>query len=299
MNPSIYQADLTEVKSFILSKLSSALNNEQLAELNYSIDELRDKQQATAYYMAFSKVVRAFGKEKLSYTDEQLTHAQAIRKDWSPPSSVDKAIRLLILLEIPHSNEKNYLNTLQNLFDAGDVGELVALYAALPVLPYPEKFILRCMEGVRTNMGEVFESVANLNPYPADYLSEDAFNQLVLKCLFIGKPLYKIVNLTHRLNKSLANMAKDYAHERWAASRELSPELWQLLAPYLEAVDLNDIKRLIWSGNDLERAAAELVCSVSPIAEAKELYAASNYKSKIESGELNWHTLGIDAWNNS
>ncbi|MEO8151135.1 MAG: EboA domain-containing protein [Bacteroidia bacterium] len=299
MIKTVYQADLTEVKNFLLSKLSEVLIPDKYSELKYMLDELRDKQQSSAIYIAFSKVVRMFGKAPINYKPGQVEQADIIRKNWLPPSSVDKAIRVLILFEIPHEHDETYINTLEELFGSGDMGELIALYSALPVLPYPDQLIKRCEEGIRTNMGDVFESVGNNNPFPADYLSEDAFNQMVLKCMFIGKPLYKVINLNHRLNKALAVMALDYAHERWAALRKINPELWQLIAPFLESKDLKDVERSLWTGDELERRAVVLACAESQSTEMLYIYNESNYKQQIESGELNWFTIGVEVWRNN
>ena len=292
----IYQADLNEVKFFLLNKLSSVLVPDKFSELLYLLSELKDKQQPVALYMSFSKTVRLFGKNYIEYSAAESAQAGQIRKDWIPPSSIDKAIRLLLLLETPHIHPQQFYDILENLFDTADVGELVALYGALPVLPYPEQFIIRCTEGIRSNMGEVFEAIANNNPYPADFLNEEAFNQMVLKCLFVGKPLYLVVNLNERLNPKLAQMALDYANERFAALRKVNPELWQLVAPWTRPQDMHDIERIIWTGDDFDRQAAALLCSVSNLTEAKNFYATSNYRQAIEKGDLTWHTLGVSAW---
>lgn len=297
--PPIYQGTESAVKTFLNTVISKTLSTDKFAELICQIDDLRSQQKAGSFYIAFSKAVRIFGKNKLNYTSEQIKKAQELRKDWTPPSSVDKAVRLLILLEIPVNNETIYMGTLENLFGSGDVGELVALYSSLPLLPYPEKLITRCTEGIRTNMGEVFEAIANDNPFPAEYLSEDAFNQMVLKCLFVGKPLYKVTNLHHRLNKKLALMASDYAHERWAAQRKVNPELWQLVAPFMETRHIKDIQHLAHSEDELEKQAATIVCAASQLTEAEEINALSNYRMKTESGELNWYNLGVHVWRNN
>jgi len=284
----------SEVKAFLHTILAKVLSPEKYAELNSMLDNLLSQPKTGAFYMSFSRAVRMFGKDKLNYNANELKNADELHKNWTPPSSVDKAVRLLILLQISDENEPEYLTMIENLFASGNVGEMVALYSALPLMSYPEKLIIRCMEGVRTNMGEVFEAVANHNPFPAEYLSEDAFNQMVLKCLFVGKPLYKVVNLQFRLNKNLARMANDYAHERWSAERKVNPELWQLVAPYLEVKNMKDIQRLALSEDELERKAAALVCSISPLTELKEI----NYPLPVESVQLNWKGLGTEVWNN-
>ena len=227
------------VLNFLEATLKATLSVERFIEYSAVIKAIQTGKSPSFLYTSFSKVVRLFGKAPVHYTPAQLKEAGSAMPGWTPPSSVDKIIRSMILLSIPQTDSDNYFNTIEELFSAGDVGELSALYTALPVLPFPEKFISRCMEGVRTNMGEVFEAVANNNVYPSLYLDEDAFNQLVLKCLFVGKPLYKITNLEKRLNAKLAIMASDFAQERWAAHRDVSPELWKIVEPFLGHEKLN------------------------------------------------------------
>ncbi len=298
VNPVTYQADKKVVCDFILTKLSSLLINDKYSELKYLLDELQNTLSTSALNLAFSKVVRVFGKENISYSDTEINQANAIRKSWQPPSSIDKAIRILLILELPDENETAFLSGYQSLFSTADLGESAALYATLPLLPYPEKLIARCEEGVRTNMGEVFESVANNNPFPADYLSEDAFNQMVLKCVFVGKPLFRITHLQQRLNEDLARMAIDYAHERWAAARELTPEIWQLIQPFLNATNIADAQRLAASQNQFEKQAAALVCYDNKMPEVQNILQQLNLNSDIENGSLSWQTLGKQVWQN-
>ena len=67
------------------------------------------------------------------------------------------------------------------------LGELVAIYQALPLLPFPEQYRARAAEGIRSNMNAVFEAMALRNPYPSDYLDEGAWNQLVLSVCSSGR----------------------------------------------------------------------------------------------------------------
>ena len=142
------------------------------------------------------------------------------------------------------------MRRLDQLCATADVDELVAFYLGLAVYPDPPRHRLRAAEGLRTNMSVVFESVAHRNPYPAEQLSEEAWNQMVLKALFIGSPLHPIVGLDRRANSVLARMLCDYAHERWAAGRPVSPELWRCVGPFASGPLLADLGRV------LERAAA-------------------------------------------
>ena len=91
-------------------------------------------------------------------------------------------------------------------------------------------------------MRVVFEAVAHRNPYPAEHFAEPAWNQLVLKALFVGSPLDPIVGLDARRNPTLARMLCDYAHERWAASRPVSPELWRCVGPFATGPMLDGLR---------------------------------------------------------
>ena len=75
-------------------------------------------------------------------------------------------------------------------FTAAEVNELVALHGALPVLAYPRKFTVRCAEGIRSTVGDVLQPLFAII-YPAEYLEEAAWNQLVLKA-FTEKEIDRI-----------------------------------------------------------------------------------------------------------
>ena len=71
----------------------------------------------------------------------------------------------------------------------------------------------------------LFEAVACENPYPARYFPKRNFNQVILKALFTGVPLSRVVGLSSRLNAELSRMAGDYASERRAAGRTVPSDI--------------------------------------------------------------------------
>ena len=129
------------------------------------------------------------------------------------------------------------------------------------------------------------------NPYPAEYLDEAAWNQLVLKAIFTEKPVHRIVGLDERTNQNLANTLSDYAHERWAAHRKLNPMLWRCVAPFVNDKIYPDIERIAVSENQLEREAAALVCQQSDFKAVKDLLKKHPELQEVLNANLTWEKL--------
>jgi hypothetical protein len=62
-------------------------------------------------------------------------------------------------------------------------------------------------------------------------------------------------------------MLCDYAHERWAAHRPVSPELWRCVGGFADGPMLADLERVIATGTEPERAGAALSARHNPNAE--------------------------------
>ncbi len=224
-----------------------------------------------ALYRAISLVVRKLGKAPLALDAAALAAAHDARPRWDPSGwSVDQAARVRVLLAADGDGEA-FAHRLDALCATADVDELVAFYRGLPLYPDPARHRARAAEGLRSNMRVVFEAVAHRNPYPAEQLGEDAWNQMVLKALFVGSALDPIVGLDRRANPALARMLGDYAHERWSAHRPVSPELWRCVGPFAAGALLADIQRVLESNQPSERAAAVLALRSARAPEARQL----------------------------
>ncbi len=227
-------------------------------------------------YLAFGFVPRRIGKGDLALPRAELLKAQDARAGWDPSGwSVDHAARSLLVLSLPADQRTTYLETLDTLFSAGEVGELVALYQSLPLLPHQEAHVPRAAEGLRTNIKPVFAAIAHRNPYPAERFDESQWNQMILKSLFIDLPLAPIIGLDERVNEPLMRMLCDYAHERWAAGRAVSPELWRCVGPVAEGAALDDLARVLRDGTETERRAAYESLATNERPEAKALLASA------------------------
>ncbi|MBW4677911.1 MAG: EboA family metabolite traffic protein [Desmonostoc geniculatum HA4340-LM1] len=255
------------------------------------------------FFTAFSAVPRYLGKQKLQLTSQDLEAAQEAISGWNPVNwSVDQAGRTLLLLALPHDDAETYVRvsfgeaspTLDKVFSSADMGELVALYQSLPLLPHPELHRQRAAEGIRSNMSNVFEAIALRNPYPADYLDNAAWNQMVLKAVFVGSPLHLIWGLDRRANPELAKMLTDYAHERWAAKRSVIPELWRPVGKFADSAIIADLEKVLANGDITEQQAAALACAESALPQAQALLSHyPDLQSSIEQGNLTWSSFSV------
>jgi hypothetical protein len=116
---------------------------------------------------------------------------------------------------------------------------------------------------------------------------------MVVKALFIGSTLAPIQGLDERRNVDLARMLVDYAHERWAAGRDVKPELWRCVGPFADqGLGFDELVRVLNSGAEPERKAAALALSECPSPEALiELEMAPEIWRDIRNGKLTWEML--------
>ena len=274
----------------LLRWLNSQLDSSAYDWLEKTLDQLLNDATALKLFSSFSAVSRRVGKADLALTEEDIQVANTLRVGWNPQGwSVDQAARTLLLLAYSVQDATAYVVGLEKLFSAADVAEQVALYQSLPLLPYPERFIERAVEGLRSNITTVFNAIALCNPFPADYFDEAAWNQMVLKALFVESSLSQIQGLETRANDKLAQMLADYAHERWAAGRTVNPQLWRPLGPFATGELVSDLERVLQQGQPFEKQAAALACASAPSSEAKGLLLrVPELQAQIKNGQLTW-----------
>jgi hypothetical protein len=284
-------AQTEEVKNILTAIIRDHLSPETWGWL--AEKSILGNQSSQQLNLSFVSIPRKTGKQVIHFTSQQQEALSAARPHFSIENwSIDRLSRVWLLLHIDPSKKENYIHTIENLFSAAEMNELVALYSSLPVLHYPESWAHRCTEGIRSNIGIVLEAIICNNPYPSEQLTDAAWNQLVMKAFFTDKPIHKIVGLDQRANKELANILWDYANERWAASRTVNPQLWRCIGKFIDAKNFPGIQRIYNSADETEREAAALACYESSYPAAKELLNQNNVlKSQIESGVLTWDTL--------
>ena len=186
--------------------------------------------------------------------------------------------RNYLLLSYQVSSSKSFDEIYKKIKVTSDLQETLALYKGLNIFPYSEDLRKSAEEGLRSNMKEVFDCVALDSLFPSQHFAEDAWNQMILKALFVDSPIYKIKNFDSRKNENLSLMVIDYALERIAASRTINPELWRCVISVENPRIIDYWRKLLDSGNSIEKAAIKLSLEIQS-SEVKNKFLNSNLKS--------------------
>jgi hypothetical protein len=206
-------------------------NSEQaVSYLRQQADSFQSNPQVSVFYRVFTALPRFVGKQPVDVPADITFALERVRPGFTVLGwTLDRLARVWWLLQFPVDGESVYVKTIGQLFKAGELNELVALYSALPVLAFPEAWRFQATEGIRNNIADVQSAIMLHNPYPADYFDEAAWNQMILKAFFTDKDVTQIIKLYERKNARLAHTLADYVAERRAAGRSLPPAIETLL----------------------------------------------------------------------
>ncbi len=273
--------------------LARRLSADQVTWIDEHSARIAAAPASNALTIAVGLASRRVGKQPLALSADEAAIASEVRPglnagDWS----VDQAVRILFVLASHAGAEATFPARLDTLVRSGEIGEQIALYRGMPLYPAPDQVLATAREGIRSAMQPVYEAVAHRSPYPAEQFSEAMWNQMVVKALFIGSTLAPIQQLDERRNADLARMLVDYAHERWAAGRPVSPELWRCVGPFAGDTYFEELLRVFESPSSIERKAAALAFAECPTPDALLILESSPaIWSDIRSGRLSWDSL--------
>lgn len=202
---------------------------------------------------------RRLGKSDLALDEAELAAARRSQPGFDPGNwSVDQAARVAFVLACYRGDAAGFARQLDALADTAEIYELVALYRGFALYPGGGALEARARAAVRSAMRPVFEAIAHRNPYPATHFDAGAWNQMVVKTFFLETPLWPVQGLEWRANPPLARMLVDLAHERWAAGRAVSPELWRCVVPHADEAGYAAVARVLADGGEAERLAVAL-----------------------------------------
>ena len=176
---------------------------------------------------AFTSARRALGTESVPEGTEIAAGTQRIPLRGWGASDVGRA--LLLVVSTRHRSPPAVVSA---LFRLGDENERVSIVRALGLLPDGPGLKAVALEAGRVNSVALFSALALDNPYPAEHYTDHEFNQLVLKAMFMGQPIGRIVGLEARANEDLSRMSEDFYDERTAAGRPAPVDIWLALVPH-------------------------------------------------------------------
>jgi len=249
------------IQAIIQSKLSES-------ELNWFESNIVFENNAQ-FFQTFGLISRKIPPTIPEWTIQEKTLLEELYPGFTQSNwDLQQLCRSLLMTHL--SLHKN-IEIVKNLAEMAAIKELICLYKGLYFLNNAQDFVLLVQEGIRTNMVAVFDAIALGNPFAAKYLPIDAWNQLVLKAVFMGRPLYQIIDLDLRKNEKLALIVHDYIHERWSAGRLVSPEIWRLVAGYVNQEIAVDLVNAIHTGDILTKQAAIKVLKESSFYNENEI----------------------------
>lgn len=274
--------------------LAATASPPALTWLQETLQQQRQAFHQRKFYYAFSGATRHFTRTPVVVSPAQEASLRAAVPGFTLQGwTEDQLARAILLLLLAEQPSPLYQETFSALTGHADLREAALLHAAFPLLPDPVFLLPLARDALRTNIVSVFDAMVLRNPFPAAHFDEEGWNQMVLKCFFLQRPTHLVIGLDRRANAALALALSNYAHERWAAHRPVSPDLWRSCTPFVTepiSADLDRVARTPAPGN---REAAALVAANSDshlLAGLRQELAPE--LARVKRGELTWEGLG-------
>jgi hypothetical protein len=204
---------------------------ERYAWLEHAVARIRASDDPTGELSGFSAMARrkmgdCMLPENLACLE---TPAGPLHLDHWSTSELARTVLILAAMEVtPDAGE----GAIDFLFRQGDETERATIARGLALFDDRARLKHLIIEAGRANSLQLVSAVSQCNPYPKVHYTEHEFNQLVLKNLFIGQPIARIMGLEERANPELSRMCEDYYDERTAAGREVPCDIWLAMGPY-------------------------------------------------------------------
>ncbi|WGQ11331.1 EboA domain-containing protein [Pedobacter gandavensis] len=239
----MYEPAAMNTQLLLAEFLREQLSDAELNWLHTNVKSLEENELLRRFIPLFSSVPRFIARRKAVFSTAVLALFEARYPGFSNSEwDLQELCRISLMLELPVSKNEA---ALKELFETAAINELRVLYKGLYFLENAADFTGRLAEGVRTNMTDVFDAIIVQNPFAAKYLAEDAWNQLVMKAVFTGRPLFSIYGLDQRANEKLAKILQGYIRERCSAGRTVSPEVWRVIYPFVTDEVATELKRIL------------------------------------------------------
>lgn len=254
------------------------------------LDKIIESASAKELYLAYSLLANKVDSKKTMIFDTE----NKVLKNYLEVKNANglQIARIYMLAKVLEENSIYFQPKVANLIQIADTGELETFLKFLVLLPDAGKYSQVAVEALRTNIATIFHAISLKNPYPSMYFNDQQWNQMYLKAAFMQLDLADILDVDERSNKDLTRIISDYAHERWAASRDIDPLFWKPVSNFLEGNLLKDMAHLLESDNRIENKAGALCCFYSDNSEAKELIKKyPELEKEIINKKITWYNL--------
>jgi hypothetical protein len=271
------------IKEYCLNELQDEKTKSWLDQKLHSIKTDQD------FFISFALINKKIPRDHLQLSPAQiqtihLKYPEFNIENWT----LDQLCRFSLLMYYSLLSVKS----LTKLISVADTREQISIFKSITYLENASHFTPIVVNGIRTNIVDIFDAIALKNPFAASYFSQDEWNQMILKAVFMERPIYQIKNIDQRKNEKLAHILFDYARERWAASRRVTPELWRMISGYItEKLFVEMIKKIAEGNSSDQKAMLKLI-------QESNLDAAQQWLSSqsIEIEPISWNQIGSDFW---
>ncbi len=261
-----------------------------LAWIDENLDFIITQKDTQKLYLTYSLLTTKSGNDPLQIKDTSTPELAYLENQ---QVNILELARIYLLVGVLEDDFDFFGSNVAQIIQVADRGELITFLKYLVLLPRSEFFKETAVEALRTNITPVFEAIALNNPYPSLHFNEQQWNQMYLKAAFMQLDLSRIIGVEKRSNAELARIISDYAHERWAASRDIDPMIWRPVSPFLNNDLMEDMDHLLKSDQTAENKAAALCCFHSASKDAINLLqsAAPQLYHSVKNNEINWNQI--------
>tara|TARA_B110000438_G_scaffold170656_2_gene163087 strand:+ start:1220 stop:2089 length:870 start_codon:yes stop_codon:yes gene_type:complete len=274
------------IKEYCLNELQDEKTKSWLDQKLHSIKTDQD------FFISFALINKKIPRDHLQLSPAQiqtihLKYPEFNIENWT----LDQLCRFSLLMYYSLLSVKS----LTKLISVADTREQISIFKSITYLENASHFTPIVVNGIRTNIVDIFDAIALKNPFAASYFSQDEWNQMILKAVFMERPIYQIKNIDQRKNEKLAHILFDYARERWAASRRVTPELWRMISGYITEKLFVEMIKKIAEGNAPDQKAMLKLIQESNLDAAQQWLSSES----IEIEPISWNQIGSDFWHNN
>ena len=238
-------AAIVTVDDLLRAALEARVDRQHAVWLEEAIADVRRSPQAIARRFPGWSAAWSAARRSTGAATSAISHA------WT----IDDAARTLLLVALGGKAEAH----LQDLYRFGDAAERRGILRALPYLPIGDRGLGVVEDAIRSNDTRLI--AAALGPYATAHLPDAAYDQVLVKCVFVGVPITASTAFPAASRATALGCSRRDVLERVAAGRDVPSEVWSVIDLFSPTAEIEAIERELASPFEDRRAAAERALS--------------------------------------